>query len=47
VSLSVEPVEKDLKQILGRNGEKNDLTECATFNDLMPGKVKLTLENCL
>ena len=29
-----EPVEKDPKQILGREAEKNDLTECATINDL-------------
>jgi hypothetical protein len=43
----VEPVEKVLKQIFGRDGEKNNFAECATFNDLMPGKGKLTPENCL
>jgi hypothetical protein len=34
----VEPVEKVPKQILGRDAEKSDLIECATINDLMPGK---------
>jgi hypothetical protein len=38
VICSVEPVEKVLKQIFGRDAEKNDLTECATINDLMLGK---------
>ncbi len=35
---AVEAVEKVPKQILGRDAEKSDLTECATINDLMPGK---------
>jgi hypothetical protein len=30
---SGETVEKISKQILGRDAEKNDLTECATIND--------------
>jgi hypothetical protein len=34
----VEPVEKVPKQILGRDAEKNNLTECTTINDLMLGK---------
>ena len=38
MSLVVEAVEKVLKQIPGRDAEKNDLTECATINDLMLGK---------
>ena len=29
-----ETVEKVPKHILGRDAEKNDLTECATINDL-------------
>ena len=33
----VEAVEKVPKQILGRDAEKNDLTECATINDLILG----------
>jgi len=33
-----ETVEKVSKQILGGDAEKNDFTECATINDLMPGK---------
>jgi len=36
----VEAVEKVPKQILGRNAGKSDLIECATINDLMPGKIK-------
>jgi hypothetical protein len=43
----VEPVEKVPKEIFGRDAEKNDLTECATINDLMFGKGKLTPETCL
>jgi hypothetical protein len=35
---SVEAVEKVSEQILGRDAEKNDLTECATINDLMLGR---------
>jgi hypothetical protein len=31
----VEPVEKVPKQVLARDAEKSDLTECATINDLM------------
>jgi len=42
---SVEPVEKVLKQIFGRDGEKNDLADCATINDLMPGSGQDTPEN--
>jgi hypothetical protein len=41
----VEPVEKVLKEIFGRDTEKNDLTECATINDLMLGKGQVTPEN--
>ncbi len=33
-----ETVEKVPKQILGRDAEKNDFTECATINDLMKGR---------
>ena len=44
---SVEPVEKVPKEIFGRDAEKSDLTECATINDLILGKGKLTPENCL
>ncbi len=32
--INSETVEKVPKQILGRESEKNDLTECATINDL-------------
>ncbi len=35
---TVEAVEKVPKQILGRDAEKSDLIECATINDLIPGK---------
>jgi hypothetical protein len=38
VSGCVEAVEKVPKQILGRDAEKSDLIECATINDLIPGK---------
>jgi hypothetical protein len=38
VKPGVEAVEKVLKQTPGRDAEKNDLTECATINDLMLGK---------
>jgi hypothetical protein len=41
----VEAVEKVPKQILGRDAEKSDLTECATINDLMLGKGQVTPEN--
>jgi hypothetical protein len=40
----VEAVEKVPKQILGRDGEKTDLTECATINDLMLGRGQVTPE---
>ena len=40
-----ETVEKVPKQILGGDAEKSDLTECATINDLMPGKGQVTPEN--
>jgi hypothetical protein len=36
----VEAVEKVPKQIFGSDVEKNDLTECATINDLMLGRVR-------
>ena len=45
MSRDVEAVEKVPKQILGRDAEKNDLTECATINDLMLGKGQVTPEN--
>ena len=35
---AVKAGEKVAKQIFGRDAEKNDLTECATINDLMLGK---------
>jgi hypothetical protein len=38
VTSDVEAVEKVPKEIFGRDAEKNDLTECATINDLMLGK---------
>jgi hypothetical protein len=38
VTQNGEAVEKVPKHILGRDAEKNDLTECATINDLMFGK---------
>jgi hypothetical protein len=38
LSRSVEAAEKVPKQILRRDVEKSDLIECATINDLMPGK---------
>ena len=40
-----ETVEKVPKQILGGDAEKNDLTECATINDLMLVKGQETREN--
>jgi len=45
VTAIVEAVEKVPKQILGRNAEKGDLTECATINDLMLAKGQVTPEN--
>ena len=42
---SVEAVEKVPKQIFGWDVEKNDLTECATINDLILGKGQVTPEN--
>jgi hypothetical protein len=42
---SVEAVEKVPKQFLGRDEEKSALIECATINDLMPGKGQVTPEN--
>jgi len=41
----VEAVEKVPKQILGRDAEKSDLTECTTINDLMLGKGQETYAN--
>jgi hypothetical protein len=41
----VEAVEKVPKQILGRDAETNDLTECATINDLILGRGQVTPEN--
>ena len=43
--LGIEAVEKVPKQIFGRDAEKNDVTECATINDLMVGKGQVTPEN--
>jgi hypothetical protein len=43
----VEAVEKVPKQILGRDVEKNDLTECTTINDLKLGKGQVTPENII
>ena len=40
-----ETVEKVPKQILGRDAEKNDLTECATINDLIITRGHETPEN--
>ena len=45
LSLIVEAVGKDPKQILGRDAEKNDLIGCAPINDLMLGKGQVTPEN--
>jgi hypothetical protein len=45
VSLGVEAVEKVPKQILGQDAEKSELIECATINNLMPGKGQVTPEN--
>jgi len=43
--LGVEAVEKVPKQILGRDAGKSDFIECATINDLMLGKGRVTPEN--
>ena len=43
---SVESVEKVPKEIFGRR-KKNNLTECATINDLMLGRGQETPENHL
>jgi hypothetical protein len=43
--IPIEPVGKASKQILRRDGEKADLTECATINDLMLGRGQVTPEN--
>ncbi len=40
-----ETVEKVSKQLLGRGAEKNDITECATSNDLAIVKGPETPEN--
>ncbi len=45
MSLSVEPVEKVLKQTPGRDTQKSELIEAATINDLMLGKGQMTPEN--
>jgi hypothetical protein len=45
VNSDVEAVEKVPGQILGRDAEKNDLTECATINDLILGKGQVAPEN--
>ena len=47
VSLGVGSAEKLPEEIFGRDAENNDLKECATINDLMFGKGKLTPENYL
>jgi hypothetical protein len=44
---NVEAVEKVPKQILGRDAEKTDLTECPTINDLRLGKGQETPENII
>jgi len=41
----IEAVEKVPKQILGSDVGKNDLTECATINDLMVGRGQATPKN--
>jgi hypothetical protein len=41
----VEAVEKVSKQTFNRDAEKNDLTECTTINDLMPGNGQVAPEN--
>ena len=43
--ISGETVEKVPKQILGGDAEKNDLTECATINDLITMRGHETPEN--
>jgi hypothetical protein len=45
MKISGETVEKVLKHILGWNAEKNDLTECATINDLIIMRGHETPEN--
>jgi hypothetical protein len=47
VTISAETVEKVPKQILGRDAEKNDFTECATINDLIITRGHETPENRL
>jgi len=44
LSFRVEAVEKVPKQVLGQD-TKSYLMECATINDLMPGKNQVPLEN--
>jgi len=41
LSPNIEAVEKVPGQVFGRDAEKNDLTECATFNNFMLGKVQV------
>jgi len=45
LALSSETVEKVPKQTLGQDAKKNDLTECATINDLIIGRDHETPEN--
>jgi len=45
ITTSGETVEKVPEQILGGDAEKNDLTECATINDLTIMKGHETPEN--
>jgi len=47
LSRGVESVEKVPKEIFGRDAEKNNLTECATINDLVLGRGQETPENHL
>ena len=47
VSLCVGAVEKDPKEILGRDVEKDDLTEFATINDLILGRGQVTPKTSL
>jgi len=44
-TITGETVEKVPKQILGGDAEKNDLTECATINDLIIMRGHETPEN--
>lgn len=45
LTLIVEAVEKVPREAFGSVGGKNDLIECATINDLMPGRHQATPGN--